>query len=175
MYQFIFSILELVGYNIGVINSPADYMQTWCNKTLHDLYGVVLTFDELQTLWSAVVSIFLIGGCLGSLVGSWLADRFGRKKSLLCCCILFSVGAILFNLCRMFASVEILIIGRLIVGLAAGLTTSIVPMYLAEVAPLEIQGTLAVLNSLGSFVCRLMANWLLAASTLFFYCASTTV
>lgn len=124
-------------------------MKKWCNETLHDRYGIALTFGELQTLWSAVVSIFLIGGCLGSLAGAWLADRFGRKVALVYCGNLFAVGTVLFYLCRVCSSVEILIAGRLIVGLASGLTTSILPMYLAEVAPLELRGTLAVLIALG--------------------------
>lgn len=143
------STIILVGYNMGVINSPAEFMKKWCNETLYERYDVSLAFEELQTLWSAVVSIFLIGGCLGSLAGAWVADRFGRKLSLLYCGILFVVGAIFFYFCRVFASVEILVTGRLIVGLASGLTTSILPMYLAEVAPLELRGTLAVLVVLG--------------------------
>lgn len=143
-----------VGYNIGVINSPAEFMKKWCNETLHNRYGVEMTFDQLQTLWSAVISIFLIGGCAGSIIGAWVADRFGRKVSLLYCGVLFAIGAVLFYICRALASVEILVIGRLVVGLASGLTTSILPMYLAEVAPLELRGTLAVLTGLGSLLKR---------------------
>lgn len=125
-------------------------MKKWCNETLHNRYGVEMTFDQLQTLWSAVISIFLIGGCAGSIIGAWVVDRFGRKVSLLYCGVLFAIGAVLFYICRALASVEILVIGRLVVGLASGLTTSILPMYLAEVAPLELRGTLAVLTGLGS-------------------------
>lgn len=152
-HEYSFSLFHspwAVGYHIGVINSPAESMKKWCKETLLARYGVQLSFDQLQILWSAVVSIFLIGGCLGSLVGAWFADRFGRKLSLLNCGILFVLGAILFYLCRLCESVEILVAARLVVGLAAGLSTSILPMYLAEVAPLELRGTLAVLAATGS-------------------------
>lgn len=54
-----------------------------------------------------------------------------------------------FFFCRMAASVEMLLIGRLLVGLASGLTTSTVPMYLSELAPLRLRGTLGVLCSMG--------------------------
>lgn len=74
-----------------------------------------------------------------------------RKGSLLICGILFAIGALLFYLCRIFNSIEILLCGRLIVGLASGLSTSIAPMYLAELAPLELRGTLAVLTSMGLY------------------------
>lgn len=72
-----------------------------------------------------------------------------RKASFLICGILFTIGAVLFYFCRSFKSVELLIIGRVVVGLASGLTTTIIPMYLAELAPLELRGTLAVLVGLG--------------------------
>lgn len=72
-----------------------------------------------------------------------------RKGSLLACGILFIAGAILFLFCRYAESVEMLLIGRLLVGLASGLTTSTAPMYLAEVAPLNLRGPLAVFCSMG--------------------------
>lgn len=58
-------------------------------------------------------------------------------------------GAVVFFFCRMAGSVEMLLLGRLLVGLASGLTTSTVPMYLSELAPLELRGTLGVLCSMG--------------------------
>lgn len=42
-----------------------------------------------------------------------------------------------------------LIIGRLIVGIASGLTTSTLPMYMAELSPLKLRGTLGVLSPMG--------------------------
>jgi MFS transporter, SP family, solute carrier family 2 (facilitated glucose transporter), member 3 len=53
-------------------------MKQWCNETLFDGYGTILTEVGLETLWSCVVSIFLIGGIIGSLGGAWVADRLGR-------------------------------------------------------------------------------------------------
>lgn len=42
-----------------------------------------------------------------------------------------------------------LLIARLVMGLASGLTTSTVPMYLSELAPLKLRGTLGVLVAMG--------------------------
>lgn len=139
-----------VGYNIGVLNSPAEFMKSWCNDTLIARYDVHLTVDQLQTLWASIISIFLVGGCIGSICGASFADKLGRKGSLLSCGMLFAVSAVLFYLCRFLGSVEVLIVARLIVGLSSGMTTSILPMYLAEIAPLELRGTIAVLVSLGN-------------------------
>jgi MFS transporter, SP family, solute carrier family 2 (facilitated glucose transporter), member 3 len=74
---------------------------------------------------------------------------FSRRGSYLVCGVLLIVSALCFQFCRAISSVELLIIGRLIVGLASGLTFSIVPMYLTEIAPLELRGTLGVLCSMG--------------------------
>lgn len=67
-----------VGYNIGVVNTPFQHIKNWCNVTLIDSYDLHLTEDQLDVLFSAVVSIFLVGACIGSLSGAWLADKYGR-------------------------------------------------------------------------------------------------
>uniref|UniRef100_A0A1Q3FD87 Putative solute carrier family 2 facilitated glucose transporter member 3 n=1 Tax=Culex tarsalis TaxID=7177 RepID=A0A1Q3FD87_CULTA len=137
------------GYNIGVINAPAAYIKEWCNQTIYESYGTVFSEANLETFWAAVVSIFLVGGIIGSLGGAWVADKLGRKKSFLSCGVLLVLGGICFQFCRAVSSVELIIIGRLVVGLAAGLTTSTVPMYLTELAPVALRGQLGVLCSMG--------------------------
>ncbi|XP_058125663.1 solute carrier family 2, facilitated glucose transporter member 3-like [Anopheles ziemanni] len=137
------------GYNIGVINAPANFIKSWCNETIYETYGTVFTEGNLETFWSAVVSIFLIGGVIGSLGGAWVADRLGRKRSFLLCGFLLVLGGLCFQFCKAIGSVELLMIGRIVVGLAAGLTTSTVPMYLTELAPLGLRGALGVFCSMG--------------------------
>lgn len=74
---------------------------------------------------------------------------FFRKRSLLSCCLFFLFGAVFFFFCRMANSVEMLIVGRLLVGIASGLTTTTLPMYMTELSPLELRGTLGVLSPMG--------------------------
>uniref|UniRef100_A0A1L8DF70 Putative sugar transporter n=2 Tax=Nyssomyia neivai TaxID=330878 RepID=A0A1L8DF70_9DIPT len=138
-----------VGYTIGVVNAPAEYMRNWCNASFLERYGSTLTENSLDILWASIVSVFLIGGCAGSLGGAWIADNLGRKKSLIVCGVLFVIAALFFIFCRMANSVEMLIIGRLIIGFASGLTTTTLPMYLLELAPLALRGTLGVFCSIG--------------------------
>uniref|UniRef100_A0A182FCV6 Major facilitator superfamily (MFS) profile domain-containing protein n=1 Tax=Anopheles albimanus TaxID=7167 RepID=A0A182FCV6_ANOAL len=137
------------GYNIGVINAPANVIKSWCNETIYETYGTVFSEGNLETFWSAVVSIFLVGGVIGSLGGAWVADRLGRKRSFLLCGFLLVAGGLCFQFTKAIGSVELLMIGRIVVGLAAGLTTSTVPMYLTELAPLGLRGALGVLCSMG--------------------------
>ncbi|RVE51232.1 hypothetical protein evm_004197 [Chilo suppressalis] len=138
-----------VGFNIGVVNTPAELIKQFCNGSVSAHYGVVLDNSSLNTLWSAVVSIFIVGGCTGSLLGAVLADYLGRKKATIATSLLSIVGALLFVLCRAANSVEMLLLGRLLVGLAGGLTTSIVPMYLTELAPLSLSGSMGVACPMG--------------------------
>lgn len=53
-------------------------MTAWCNQSLINRYDAWLTESELNILWSAIVSIFLIGGIIGSISGSWIANKYGR-------------------------------------------------------------------------------------------------
>lgn len=72
-----------------------------------------------------------------------------RKGSYLTCAILFTLGSLAFHFSRYLSSVELLIIGRFLVGLASGITTTCLPMYLSEIAPLQLRGTLGVFCSMG--------------------------
>lgn len=53
-------------------------MRHWCNETIIERYNIYLTKSAIELLWSAIVSIFLIGGAIGSLTGANLANKFGR-------------------------------------------------------------------------------------------------
>lgn len=53
-------------------------IREFCNATVADRFGVSMGPSHLEILWSAIVSVFLIGGVTGSLSGGWVADRFGR-------------------------------------------------------------------------------------------------
>lgn len=74
----------------------------------------------MNFLWPAVVSIFLVGGTIGSLTGSWLADKVGRKGGLMASALLSTTAGVLFFTTKVANSVEVLIMARLIIGLAAG-------------------------------------------------------
>lgn len=62
---------------------------------------------------------------------------------------MFGIGAILFYFCNILSHIELLLIGRFIVGLSSGVTTAVLGMYLAEIAPSELRGALATFSGLG--------------------------
>ncbi|MGH9739176.1 MAG: sugar porter family MFS transporter [Candidatus Acidiferrales bacterium] len=113
----------LFGYDTGVISGALIFIQkTFSLSTFH---------QEL------VVSVVLVGACVGALSGGRFADRFGRRKMLIFTAIIFIAGAIV---CAMAVNVTMLIVGRAIVGLGIGLASSTVPLYISEVSPAGARG-----------------------------------
>lgn len=72
--------------------------------------------------------------------------------------ILAFVAAALMGFSKLAASWEMLIIGRLVVGLYSGLSTGFVPMYVGEIAPTALRGGLGTLHQLGIVIGILMAQ-----------------
>jgi SP family arabinose:H+ symporter-like MFS transporter len=101
----------------------------------------------IETLWGLSAALHgiamgsaLYGTVIGSLIGGVLADRFGRKATLLWIGILFLIGAAGSALAP---NVVMFIVARLIGGLGIGISTVVAPMYISEIAPTKHRGRLA--------------------------------
>ncbi|KAL7607929.1 hypothetical protein Lser_V15G12517 [Lactuca serriola] len=126
----------LFGYHLGVVNGALEYLAK-------DL-GIV----ENTVLQGWVVSTLLAGATVGSFTGGSLADHFGRTKTFILDAIPLTIGSIL---CATATNVETLILGRLLCGIGIGISSAIVPLYISEISPTEIRGTLGSINQL--FIC----------------------
>ncbi len=103
-------------------------------KTIQDLWGLDSTVHGLA------ISMALWGTVLGSLVGGWPTERFGRKKTLLSIGVLYFVSA----LGSAYApEVYSFMVARFIGGLGVGISTVAAPLYIAEIAPAKYRGRLA--------------------------------
>ncbi|XP_062271557.1 solute carrier family 2, facilitated glucose transporter member 9 [Scomber scombrus] len=138
----------LYGYNLSVVNAPALYIRDFYNKTWIERYGEPVAAETATLLWSLTVSIFAIGGLLGALSASFLMKVFGRKGTLLLDNSLAVVAALLLSLGEWASSFEMLIIGRLIIGVNSGIALSALPMYLGEISPRHIRGSIGQFNSI---------------------------
>lgn len=96
-------------------------------------------------LQGLVVSSLLVGAMVGAAAGGPLADALGRRRVVLIAACIFAVGALGAALAP---SATVLVLFRLVLGLAVGAASVIVPLYLAEIAPTEIRGAVASLNQL---------------------------
>lgn len=105
--------------------------------------------QTIQRLWNLSAGVHgiamgaaLYGTVLGSLIGSWPADRYGRRPTLLAVGVLFLASALG---CGLAPSVEIFIVARFIGGLGIGISTVAAPLYISEIAPAERRGRLAAM------------------------------
>ncbi|XP_022454346.1 solute carrier family 2, facilitated glucose transporter member 5 isoform X1 [Delphinapterus leucas] len=136
------------GYNVAAINSPAKLMKAFYNETYYDRIGEYISEFSLTLLWSVSVSMFPFGGFLGSLMVGPLVNKLGRKGTLLFNNIFSIVPAILMGCSEVAKSFEMIIVARLLVGICAGLSSNVVPMYLGELAPKNLRGALGVVPQL---------------------------
>lgn len=108
------------------------------------------------------VASALIGTVIGSLVAGAPADRFGRRRMLLAIAIAYLVSSLGSGLAN---SWPVLLLFRMLGGLAIGAASVVTPVYIAEVAPTRFRGRLVALNQLNIVLGILLAflsNYLIA-------------
>lgn len=136
------------GYNVAVINSPALFMKAFYNATYLERYGMPMEENLLTVLWSLSVSMYPLGGFFGSLMVAPLVNKLGRKGTLLFNNIFSIVPAVMMGVSEITKSYEIIIVARFIVGICAGLSSNVVPMYLGEISPKNLRGAICVVPQL---------------------------
>lgn len=121
----------LYGYDMGVISGALLFIKD-------DI--PLNSFTE-----GLIVASMLVGAIFGSGASGPMSDRLGRRRVVFIIAIIYIVGALILALAP---SMPVLVIGRLVIGLAVGGSTAIVPVYLSEMAPTEQRGSLSSLNQL---------------------------
>lgn len=95
------------------------------------------------------MSTYSGGQGVGNLVGGYLGDKLGRKKTIWLAASLALVGAILQTAA---VSISMFLVGRILAGFAVGLVYAISSIYNAEIAPPKIRGVLVGLQTQVSFI-----------------------
>lgn len=108
--------------------------------------------NEMSKGW--YVGCALIGSIIGVAFAGILSDYLGRKKTLLIASVLFSVSAIGCCLCVGFSD---LVLYRIIGGLGIGIVSIVSPMYISEISPAKIRGTMVALYQLAITIGLLLA------------------
>eukprot|EP00052_Salpingoeca_macrocollata_P008872 m.69949 g.69949 ORF g.69949 m.69949 type:complete len:534 (-) comp16807_c0_seq1:51-1652(-) len=121
----------LFGYDTGVVSGAM--------LLLKDEFNLNNWQQEL------VVSITIAGAIVGAVMGAKLNDDFGRRRIIVVSACIFVVGAVLLAFSHGLGT---LLAGRAVLGLAIGLSSMTIPVYLAETAPVHIRGRLLTVNVL---------------------------
>ncbi|XP_068594456.1 solute carrier family 2, facilitated glucose transporter member 8 [Brachionichthys hirsutus] len=96
-----------------------------------------LQLNDDQASWFG--SIVTLGAALGGLLGGWMVEKVGRKLSLMFCSLPFVLG---FTVIIAAQNVGMLYLGRALTGLASGVTSLTVPLYISETAHERVRGML---------------------------------
>ena len=154
----------LFGYDTGIISAAQLYFPVsfgarpaagggfdWSVR----LFGLV-DLGATKTV-EVVVACLLFGALAGALTGGVIADRFGRRPTLIGVALVFVAGAVSSGAAP---AVEVLIVARVVLGYSIGVSSVVVPLYIAEVAPADRRGRLVSMNqfmiTVGIFVSYLV-------------------
>uniref|UniRef100_A0A8C6MHE6 Solute carrier family 2 member 9 n=1 Tax=Moschus moschiferus TaxID=68415 RepID=A0A8C6MHE6_MOSMO len=141
----------LYGYNLSVVNAPTPYIKAFYNESWERRHGHPVDSDTLTLLWSVTVSIFAIGGLVGTFLVKVIGKFLGRRNTLLVNNG-FGISAALLMACSLPAgALEMLIVGRFIMGVDGGIALSALPMYVSEISPKEMRGALGQVTAI--FIC----------------------
>jgi SP family galactose:H+ symporter-like MFS transporter len=119
------------GYELAVISPALLFV-----RTKFGLSG----FEQ-----GLLVGVLPLGAMVGGILAGRLADRLGRRSTLMLAGVLFAIGAVLATAAPSFA---VLVIARAISGIGVGAASSTGPLYLSEISPPELRGRLVTLNQL---------------------------
>ncbi|KAG0428509.1 hypothetical protein HPB47_024512, partial [Ixodes persulcatus] len=146
------------GYHLGVVNSPQQVLEDFINSTFTERFGEPASEATVTLVFSVFVAVFCVGGMMGGLLTALVADRFGRRGGLLLNSGLVFAAALLMTLSKGAASYELLVLGRLIAGINAGLTAGLAPLYLCEISPIRYRGATGTIYQLVLSVSILFAQ-----------------
>ncbi|TKA58293.1 hypothetical protein B0A53_00030 [Rhodotorula sp. CCFEE 5036] len=140
------------GYHIASLNSLASSLQ--CSRTA-PARPVPFLFPSGPALpscleisdaeFGAITSAYTVGGLGASLMAGRAVDKWGKRGTAVKAAAVLALGAVAVSVGSSFA---ILVLGRILIGIACGIATVVVPLHLASVAPPAIAGSIGILTQI---------------------------
>jgi len=135
-YLYFISLIATIGglmfgFDVGIISGAIPFIQPY--------FG----WDELQLGWG--VSSILVGCIVGAFGTGSLTEKYGRKSLLITVALFFAISCAGMALAK---TAPFFIAFRVLGGLAVGAVSVLSPMYVAEIAPRKIRGTLVSIYQL---------------------------
>jgi len=121
----------LFGYDLSLISGAIIYLKT--------------EFALTPGLIGVVVGSAILGCPFGPVAGMWVADKMGRKRTLVIAGVLFIISGLG---CALAHHLIVFIFWRFIGGIGVGLASTVSPMYIAEIAPARLRGRLVMVFQL---------------------------
>ncbi|QIW96127.1 hypothetical protein AMS68_001645 [Peltaster fructicola] len=160
----------LFGYHLAELNAPQDVIT--CKRSQLSAVGAnpreLLSSELLPQCirmttaeFAAVTSLFTLGGLTGALASGPLSDHYGRLRVMLFTSIFFVLGAAAEALA---INITIMTIGRFVSGIGSGASIVVVPLYIAECAPVRQRGLFGtftqIMVNIGILIAQLLGYFL---------------
>jgi len=123
----------LFGYDIGVMTGALPFLQTSWGLTNN------------ATIIGWITSSVMFGAIFGGAAAGLLSDRLGRRKMILISSLIFMLGSLLSSISPHDGQYYLIIV-RILLGLAVGAASALVPSYMSEMSPANIRGRLSGIN-----------------------------
>ena len=137
----------LFGLDIGVISGAEGLIQK--------------SFSITDKIIEIVVSSLLWGAVFGTLISGILSNHFGRRGAILVSAVIFVVGSIA---CAVAPNATTLILARFFLGIAIGVASFTAPLYLSEISPQRVRGSMIsmyqLMITIGIVLAFLSNTWL---------------
>jgi MFS transporter, SP family, galactose:H+ symporter len=143
----------LFGLDIGVISGAQGFLQK--------------DFSVSDHILEMIVSALLWGAVFGTLISGILSNKFGRRKTILISAIIFVLGSIV---CSMAPNAHVLMLARFFLGIAVGVASFTAPLYLSEISPQRVRGSMIsmyqLMITIGIVLAFLSNTWLATYATI---------
>ena len=140
-----------LGYNVSVLSGPKEAItfnfnpcnvsitNSTCNDTLQYMR---------ETNYAIVTATLPASAVIGSLLIPTFLNKFGRKKGILFSTAFSVAAALFFSISKATNSIWVVFVGRIFIGVFAGLASGLAPTYLIEIAPRQWRGAIGVISQL---------------------------
>lgn len=135
----------LFGYSLGFTSPSLLFMEISATGAIFPA-TVTATGGVVSAEGARFGALVNVGAMVGALAGGPLSDRLGRRPAIGTCAVLWMMAWMLLSMATTPMAAHV---PRALTGVAVGIASATVPVYIAEVAPVAIRGALGALNQLG--------------------------
>lgn len=137
----------LFGLDVGVISGAEGFIQK--------------SFSISDAVIELIVSSLLWGAVFGTLLSGVISNRLGRRRAILISAVIFITGSIV---CAYSPDARTLVLARFFLGIAIGLASFTAPLYLSEISPQRVRGSMIsmyqLMITIGIVLAFLSNTWL---------------
>lgn len=148
----------LFGLDVGVISGALDFIKKEFMSGLDPV--------QADSRAEFVVSALLWGAVAGTLISGFLSSKFGRRKTILVSAVVFIAGALA---CAFSPDEHFLIAARFLLGIGVGVASFTAPLYLSEISPQSVRGSMIsmyqLMITIGILLAFVSDTWLATYAT----------